>query len=391
MIYLKADLKLTKEDTGNSGVASVSATIIFRNLMGVLCDKTGPRYAMTMLMLITVSAVVGIMFVQDAIGLIICRALISCGLATFVASQFWQPTMFAPSIVGLSNATAAGWGNLGGGVTQLLMPVVFVAIRKASSSSDSLTWRPCFIVPAVMHITAALLAISARDMPDGNYGQLEKSGAKKKGNATEAIKFGWKNVNAWILVLTYGCCCGMELTMNNIASLYFQEYHDMPVVTAGMLSSLYGLMSLFARSIGGLMSDWADARWGMRGRLWCLWIIQTLEGVAFVLRVRAKKGGVVVCVAIMVFFSLFVQAAEGASYGVVPLVSFEALGVVSGMIGADGNLRAVINARLWFRGHFETDADRVYGHLHHSCRRLVFLLVLPRVGCHVVQGRLPPL
>jgi len=242
-----------------------------------------------------------------------------------------------------------------------------------------------------MHITAALLAISARDMPDGNYGQLEKSGAKKKGNATEAIKFGWKNVNAWILVLTYGCCCGMELTMNNIASLYFQEYHDMPVVTAGMLSSLYGLMSLFACSIGGLMSDWADARWGMRGRLWCLWIIQTLEGVAFVLRVRAKKGGVVVCVAIMVFFSLFVQAAEGASYGVVPLVSFEALGVVSGMIGADGNLRAVINARLWFRGHFETDADRVYGHLHHSCRRLVFLLVLPRVGCHVVQGRLPPL
>ena len=42
------------------------------------------------------------------------------------------------------------------------------------------------------------------------------------------------------------------------------------------------------------------------------------------------------CLAIMILFSVFVQAAEGLHYGVVPYVSRPALGVVSGMVGAGG-------------------------------------------------------
>merc|ERR1719267_229270 len=44
----------------------------------------------------------------------------------------------------------------------------------------------------------------------------------------------------------------------------------------------------------------------------------------------------------MICFSLCVQAAEGLHYGIVPYVSRPALGVVSGMVGAGGNLGAVI-------------------------------------------------
>jgi len=53
-------------------------------------------------------------------GFIVCRCLIGFSLATFVCSQTWCAQMFSRSIIGVANATAAGWGNLGGGITNLV-------------------------------------------------------------------------------------------------------------------------------------------------------------------------------------------------------------------------------------------------------------------------------
>jgi len=58
------------------------------------------------------------------------------------------------------------------------------------------------------------------------------------------------------------------------------------------------------------------------------------------------KGGMTLF--IMILFSIFVQAAEGLSYGIVPYVSRPALGVVSGMVGAGGSLGSVITLRAFF-------------------------------------------
>merc|ERR1719488_248231 len=183
-------------------------------------------------------------------------------------------------------------------------------------------------------------------------------------------------------------------------------------------------MNLFARSLGGLLSDWSNKHYGMRGRIWACWAVQTIEGVmcilmgavtlgydapwktpkvpGFMLLKKAwvpinatagwpvmvpqcgavsmilspemqtlygvddlpkmvleppdARGGAAAncmshsnsygkCVFVMILFSLCVQAAEGLHYGVVPYVSRPALGIVSGMVGAGGNLGAVI--ALW--------------------------------------------
>ena len=48
---------------------------------------------------------------------------------------------------------------------------------------------------------------------------------------------------------------------------------------------------------------------------------------------------------IMVLFSTAVQMAEGLHFGIVPSISRPALGVVSGMVGAGGNLGGVIGTR----------------------------------------------
>jgi len=42
-------------------------------------------------------------------------------------------------------------------------------------------------------------------------------------------------------------------------------------------------MNLFARSIGGYISDWSAKKAGIRGRLWATWIVQSLEGICCII------------------------------------------------------------------------------------------------------------
>lgn len=46
-------------------------------------------------------------------------------------------------------------------------------------------------------------------------------------------------------------------------------------------------------------------------------------------------------IGLMLVFSLFVQMAEGATFGVVPFINRRALGAVAGIVGAGGNAGAV--------------------------------------------------
>ena len=116
---------LNKGNLADAGIAAVTGTIAARVAMGSVCDLVGPRFGHAVLMLLSAPAVFGMSLVNSAGGFIACRFLIGFSLATFVACQFWSSVMFNVKIVGIANATGAGWGNLGGGVTQLLLPLVF--------------------------------------------------------------------------------------------------------------------------------------------------------------------------------------------------------------------------------------------------------------------------
>jgi NNP family nitrate/nitrite transporter-like MFS transporter len=284
MPYMKASLDLTKKQIGSGNIAAVSTNIVMRVIVGFLSDMLGPRRSLAFLLLITTPAILGMMFVQTADAWIACRALIGIALATFVTCQVWCSQMYAKSVVGLANATAAGWGNLGGGVTNMTMGYIFLGMYAAVDADNAddrkdAAWRACYFVPLAMHVLGGLLVLSGRDLPDGSIKELETSGAKQKSKGFIVVKTGVTNVNAWILTLTYGMCFGIELTMNSVVAPYFHAYHGLTPQAAGLIGGLYGLMNLFARSWGGLLSDAANKKFGMRGRLWAMWIVQTLEGV----------------------------------------------------------------------------------------------------------------
>lgn len=119
----------------------------------------------------------------------------------------------------------------------------------------------------------------------------------------------------WCLVALYGFCFGIELTVNNIITTYLFDQFDLDLTIAGLIGSLFGLMNLFARSTGGLVSDAMGHRFGMRGRLWAYWLNQTIEGV-FCIFLGLAKDTLAGTIVLMLLFSFFVQvrAARGRPF-----------------------------------------------------------------------------
>merc|ERR1740130_2296838 len=92
------------------------------------------------------------------------------------------------------------------------------------------------------------------------------------------LKAGASNVNAWILTAVYGFSFGVELTLTNVAALYFYEYHGMTPLISSVFASIFGMVNIVARSLGGIFSDWCNRKYGMRGRIWGLWFWQSVSG-----------------------------------------------------------------------------------------------------------------
>ena len=316
---IRDNLNLTSTDIGNAGIASVSGAVFARVAMGSACDMFGPRLASASLILLTAPAVFFTSIVSSPTSFLLVRFFTGFSLATFVSTQFWMSSMFSAPVVGSANGFSGGWGNLGGGATQLIMPLVFALIRDVGAVKFT-AWRIAFFIPALFQILSAFaVLIFGQDMPDGNFYGLKKSGERAKDKFSWVFYYGITNYRGWILALTYGYCFGVELTIDNIISEYFYDRFNLKLHTAGLIAASFGLANLFSRPAGGYISDAMAKRFGMRGRLWALWVVQMIGGVLCVLlgRVSSLSSSIVV----MVAFSLFVQAACGLTFGVVPFVS----------------------------------------------------------------------
>jgi nitrate/nitrite transporter NarK len=96
--------------------------------------------------------------------------------------------------------------------------------------------------------------------------------------------------------------------MNNAAALYFKDQFGQSTDGAAAIASIFGWMNRFARGLGGYFSDKANTKYGMRGRIAIQTILLVCEGALVLIFAQTKS--LAVAIVVMVFFSLFVQAAE---------------------------------------------------------------------------------
>ena len=338
---IRDDLDLTDQQIWTSSIASVAGTIFMRIVLGPACDKWGARIPMAVVLCLCSIPTACTGFVNSAMGLSILRLFIGCAGGTFVMCQYWTSRMFAKEVAGTANALVGGWGNLGGGVTQLVVgAVLFPVFKRIFNGDASKAWRTVSVLPALLAVvTGVMIYQISDDSPKGNYVDLKRHGSMQERSAASFFRHGILNFNTWVLFLQYACCFGTELTMNNAAALYFKDKFDLTTETAAIIASIFGWMNLFARGLGGYWSDKSNAYCGMRGRLWIQTGCLVAEGALVLL--FAQTTSLTSAILVMVFFSLFVQAAEGSTYGIVPYVDPPNTGAIAGIIGAGGNTGAV--------------------------------------------------
>ena len=160
--------------------------------------------------------------------------------ASFVITQYHTSVMFAPNVVGTANATTAGWGNLGGGVTQLVMPIVlgiltvgaYIPFTNIQSSRPRAERRGGLAggdgdCRGDVRPGRRGLLLPDPGRAGGDYRELRAAGKlpsrqSVKGSFARAAQ----DPRVWALFVIYGACFGIELTVNNVLALYFIDYFD---------------------------------------------------------------------------------------------------------------------------------------------------------------------
>jgi NNP family nitrate/nitrite transporter-like MFS transporter len=349
MKVVRDEMGLTKDQVGWCIIGSVAITVLARMAIGRICDRVGPRLAFTWLLVIGSIPVMAIGLAHNFTTFLLFRVAIGIIGAAFVSTQYHTSVMFAPNCIGTANATTAGWGNMGGGVTQMVMPLVFSYFAVTLGMGSYWGWRASMVAAGtVCFLTGIAYFFLTQDTPNGNFAELREKGElppAKSGKGTFALAA--RDPRVWALFVLYGICFGVELTIDNIAALYYSDYFGLGLGAAGLAAGSFGIMHLFARTLGGLISDHCGGRWGLKGRVNWLFAALFFEGLLLMLFSRMTI--VALAVPAMLLFGLFMKMSEGATYAVVPFINRKALGSVAGIVGAGGNAAAV-GAGFLFRG-----------------------------------------
>jgi len=387
---------LSRDDIRLFAIANVALTIPARILVGMALDKWGPRRVFSVLMVTMAVPTFVFAFGDSREQLFVARLVLSSVGASFVIGIHMTALWFKPRDIGFAEGFYAGWGNFGSAAAAMTIPTVGLLIyggpdgwrwaiatsgvvmavygvfywfaitdgphkdshkkpRKASALEVS-SWRDLallilFTVPMVGILSIVVYRLQLMNYLDPMTAVICHAAIAvivtyqvwlaikvnlpilKKG-VPEDDRYPFTSVAA--LNLTYFANFGAELAVVSMLPMFFQETWGLTAVAAGMIASTFAFVNLFARPMGGLVSD----RMGNRRFVMLAYMFGI--GVGFVLMgLMDSRWPLVLAVAITIGCSFFVQGAEGATFGIIPSIKRRVTGQIAGMAGAWGNVGAV--------------------------------------------------
>eukprot|EP01083_Nonionella_stella_P060868 158727_1 len=393
-VQISQDLGLSASDKAVAGGCMVASTVLFRVIFGYLCDAIGSKKSYVILLIMSAFPIAAMSIVTSSTGYIITSVFIGIAGASFVITQYHVMAHFAGKTVGTASATATGWGNFGGGMANFIMPILYSALKNNHNLTNSESWRLCMLIPAALLIMMAIIygcftedrppaivnnslsqhesevesmPMNTNPKPDKSLSKISvatnsasslknRSGSdlKNKPNISDAsaFKIGMSDYRTWILFVAYAACFGIELSVLTFTVDYFMNVFHVEQGLAGFIVLCFSFSNLFARSIGGIISDVVArfAEKSLQGRVISLFIVLLWEGIFLTAFSFAQfvSDNLVYPIIMLVLFSFGVQAAEGITFAIVPFVQPKAIGPVAGIVAAGGNVGAMLYAFVLF-------------------------------------------
>lgn len=403
---IQEDLQLSHAQIANSNIVGLLATFFVRLVVGPLCDRYGPRHVMIGCLLLGAFATALTPLVQNATHLIIVRFFVGILGGTFVPCQVWTNQFFDTNIIGFTNALAAGWGNAGGGLTFFVMPSLVNFLINRCGISQYWAWRLAFpLCPSVIIVLVAIAAIVfGDDTPSGpwknrnissknldpsiinnlplpdeetvfslsleqdhshidhdqefpkakneDFGKTqEKSNTKSRIAMIDILKTSI-SLQTLLVSLPYLCSFGSEIAVEGVISDFYVQTaleinnQHWSAQKAGNWAAIFGLLNVFTRPLGGYLADRLYLSRGVNAKKWWMIFLQLMQGVCFVC-IGLLQVDIYSLLILMTDLALFMEAANGAVFSLVPHVNEDFTGVVSGVAGGFGNIGGVFFGLLF--------------------------------------------
>ncbi len=404
---VKESMGMTPAQMKTLAICNVALTVPARIIIGMVLDKYGPRITYSVLLMFAAIPCLMFSLAQDFNQLVISRLLLSIVGAGFVIGIRMVAEWFPPKEIGLAEGIYGGWGNFGSAAAAFTLPTVGTVA--AFMAGGQINWRFAIAITGIIAAAyGAFYYFNVQDTPSGKvyqrpkrHGGIEVTSRKDFWFmmamnvplcgilgvlawrlqtvgffTTSQMYVAWfllvclyafQSYKAWkvnsellqgekiypaedryefsqvaLLELTYFVNFGSELAVVSMLPAFFETTFGLSKIMAGAIAGTYAFMNLAARPGGGLISD------KLGSRKMTMTVLTAGLGFGYLMFSSVTSSWWVLAAMFMVMIaSFFVQAAEGSTFAIVPLIKKRVTGQIAGNVGAYGNVGAVAYLTLF--------------------------------------------